>query len=41
MGDKCWSREQSITGSDDEGQKDEKKKHKEETEGTGKGRVVS
>lgn len=25
MGDKCWLRERSITGSDDEGQKDEKK----------------
>jgi len=25
MGDKCWPRDQSITESDDEGQKDEKK----------------
>lgn len=35
MGDKCWSRDQSITGSDDEGQKDEKEE-REEDGGNGK-----
>lgn len=34
MGDKCWPRDQSITGSD-EGQKDEKKE-REEDGGNGK-----
>lgn len=35
-----WPRDQSITESDDEGQKDEKKEER-KMEGAGKGRVVS
>lgn len=41
MGDKCWLRDQSITESDDEGQKDEKKEREEDGENRKRGRAVS